>query len=315
VGLERAPDRADNIMMGSGTAARVLLVIGFLAAWIGYDAWIFSHVVLDPSTTRSAAHALLESATVRSSLADTVTAQIDRQLPAATNDPRVGPAVAEAIRDPRVEAAFADTIAQIHQAVLADANTTTFRIDGRALTNALHDEIAPKDPQLAAQILQAPPLHVNISAGGLPHTHDARPTADVVFALATIAALLFVTASLLLRHDRRAVAQVGRRVAYLAVMPLVVFVALPRVLTHASGEAPQIVAALLRVYGDRVLPSAIALLVVGGAVAIAALLWPRNVTEFGRSGPPPRSPFNGPTPTPRPPGPADRPEITDRLYL
>jgi len=302
-------------MTGSGVAARTLLVVGFLAAWFGYDAWIVSHVVLDPGTTRSAAHALLGSATVRSSLADTITAQIDRQLPAATNDPRVGPAITEALRDPRVEAAFADTIAQIHQAVLSDTSATSFRIDGRALTNALHDEIAPTDPQLAAQLLQAPPLDVSISSGDLPHVHAARPTADVITVLATLAALLLVAASLLLRHDRRAVAQVGRRVAYLAAMPLVVFEVVPRVLTHASGDAPQIAAALLRVYGSRVLPSAIAFAVVGGAIAIAALAWPRNVTDFGRAGPPPSSPFNGPTPTPRPPGRPDRPEITERLYL
>jgi hypothetical protein len=302
-------------MTGSGVAARTLLVIGFLAAWIGYDAWIVSHVVLDPSTTRSAAHALLGSATVRSTLADTMTAQIDRQLPAARNDPRVGPAITQALRDPRVEAAFADTIAQIHQAVLSDTSTTTFRIDGRAVTNALHDEIAPTDPQLAAQILRAPPLDVRISSGNLPHVHDARPVANVITVLAAIAALLFVAASLLLQHDRRSVARVGRRIAYLAVMPLVVFEVLPLVLGHASGDAPQIAAALLRVYGNRVLPSAIAFAIVGVAIAIAPLAWPRNVTEFGRAGPPPSSPYNGPTPTPRPPGPPDRPDVTERLYL
>jgi hypothetical protein len=302
-------------MTGSGVAARTLLVIGFLAAWIGYDAWIVSHVVLDPSTTRSAAHALLGSATVRSTLADTMTAQIDRQLPAARNDPRVGPAITQALRDPRVEAAFADTIAQIHQAVLSDTSTTTFRIDGRAVTNALHDEIAPTDPQLAAQILRAPPLDVKISSGNLPHVHDARPVANMITVLAAIAALLFVAASLVLQHDRRSVARVGRRIAYLAVMPLVVFEVLPLVLGHASGDAPQIAAALLRVYGNRVLPSAIAFAIVGVAIAIAPLAWPRNVTEFGRAGPPPNSPYNGPTPTPRPPGPPDRPDVTERLYL
>ncbi len=199
--------------------------------------------------------------------------------------------------------------------MLADSSGTSFRIDGRALTTALHDEVAATDPQLAAQILRAPPLDVSISSGSLPHVPDARPTADVVTTLATIAALLLVTASLLLRHDRRSVRRVGRRIAYLAAMPLVVFVALPRVLTHASGDTPQIAAALLRVYGDRVLPSAIAFLVVGLATVVAALVWPRNVAEFGRSGPSPNSPYNGPPPTPRPPGPPERPEITDRLYL
>ncbi len=261
-------------MTGSGAAARALLVVGFLAAWIGYDAWIASHVVLDPGTTRSASHALLGSPTVRSALADTITAQIDRQLPAARSDPRVAPAIAQALRDPRVEAAFADTIAQIHQTVLSDSSTASFRIDSRALTDALHDEVAPTDPQLAAQILQAPPLNVSINAGNLPHARDARPIANVVTLLAAIAAILFVSASLLLQHGRRSIARVGRRIAYLAVMPIVVFEVLPRVLTHASGDAPQIAAALLRVYGNRVLPSAIVLAVVGVAIAIGALVWP-----------------------------------------
>jgi len=134
----------------------------------------------------------------------------------------------------------------------------------------LYEAIAPTDPQLAVQILRAPPVPVNIGSTALPHLHDARPTADVVTVLATIAALLLITASLLLRHDRRSVARVGRRIAYLAVMPLAVFVILPRVLQHASGDAPQIAAALLRAYGDRVLPSAITIVFVGIAIAIGA---------------------------------------------
>jgi hypothetical protein len=299
--------------MGSSAGARILLVVGFLSAWIGYDAWIVSHVVLDPDSTRAAAHALLDAPAVRRSLADQVTTEIFRQLPAAASDPRVGPAVTTAIRDPRVEAAFADTITRIHEAILTDSGTNTFTIDGRALTKALHDAVAPSDPQLAAQILQAPPLDVNIAPKNLPHAHDARPTADVITVLATLAALLLITASLLLRHDRRSIARIGRRTAYLAVMPLVVFVLLPRVLTHASGDAPQIASALLRVYGNRVLPSAIAFVVVGVGIVVGAFAWPRRSTDFGRSGPGPASPFNGPPP--RPPVAPDRPEITERLYL
>ena len=47
--------------MASNRGARLLLVVGFLAAWIGYDAWLVSHVVLDPNATRAAAHALVET--------------------------------------------------------------------------------------------------------------------------------------------------------------------------------------------------------------------------------------------------------------
>ncbi len=299
--------------MGSNLGARLLLVVGFLAAWIGYDAWIVSHVAFNPEATRAAAHALLDAPAVRKSLADQLKNEIAQQLPAIASDPRVGPALDRALRDPRVEAAFADTVAQIHQAVLSDSNAQTFTIDGRALTNALHDEIAPSDPHLAAQILRAPPLDVSISSKDLPHVHDARPTANTAMLLAITAALLLIAAALLLRHDRRTVGRVGRRMAYLGTGPIVALVVSPRVLAHAPGDPPQIAAALLRVYGDRVLPSAVALIVSGLAVFVGALVWPHRATRMGRSGPERPPGYTGPVPSP--PGPPERPEITDRLYL
>ena len=293
-------------------AARLLLIVGFVAAWIGYDAWIVSHVVFNPDTTRAAAHALLDAPAVRKSFVNQLKNEIGQQLPAAASDPRVGPALDRALRDPRVEAAFADTLAQIHQAVLADSTRPTFTIDGRALTNALHDEVVPTDPQLAAQILRAPPLALSISSKDLPHVHDPRPTANVVTLLGTMAALLLVTASLILRHSRRAIRRLGRRIAFLAVGPLVLLVAFPRLLAHAPGDPAQIAAALLRVYGDRVLPSAIALVAVGAVVFLGAIVWPRNVERMGRAGPDGPGSFSGPAPRS---GPPDRPDITDRLYL
>lgn len=305
--------------MGSNTVARLLLAVGFLAASIAYDAWIVSHVVLNPNTTRSAATALLDAPAVRQSLADQLQSEITQQIPAIGGDPRVGPALDQALRDPRVDAAFADTLAQIHQAVLSDSGAQTFTIDGHALTNALHDEIAPSNPQLAAEILRAPPLAVSISSKNLPHVHDARPTANVITLLAAMAALLLITASLLLRHDHRAVRRVGRRIAFVAAAPIVVLVLLPRVLAHASGDAPQIAAALLRVYGNRVLPSAIALVAGGLAVFVGAIVWPRhstrmgNSTRMGRSGPERAPSYTGPVPTRS--GPPDRPDNTDKLYL
>ncbi len=158
-------------------------------------------------------------------------------------------------------------------------------------------------PRLAAQITTVPPLNVSIRSNNLPELHDPRSATSGVAVLATIAALLLITASLLLRHDRRAFALVGRRTAYLAITPLLLFVVLPRVLEHASGTAPEVAGTLLRTYGDRILPSAIALVLVGVFIVLGALLWPRNQFD-DQPGPPP--PYQGPLP---------QAETTGRLYL
>jgi hypothetical protein len=293
--------------MGSNMGARVLLVVGFLAAWIGYDAWLVSHVVLDPNSTRSAAHALLETPAVRRGLADDLTRDLNRKLPAAAKNPRVRPAVAAALRDPRVTNAFADTVVHIQQTILNDGDSARFTVDGRALNDALHDALAPRDPRLAAQVERLPPLDVRVKANNLPHLHDPRTAADGVAVLGIIAALLLITASLLLQHDRRSIARVGRRTAYLAITPLIVFAVLPRVLEQSSGDEPGIAAVLLRTYGNRVLPSAIGLVIVGLAIVVGAIVWPRaGLTE--RAAPPTAA-------APLPPTAAHPPEITEKLYL
>jgi hypothetical protein len=300
------------------SGARILLVLGFLAAFVGYDAWIVSHAIFDPGATRAAAHALLEAPAVRQGLADQITTELYRQLPNAEQDPRARAAVAAALHDPRVANAFADTIAQIHAAVLSGAPTRTgeqtFTIDGHALSDALHDALAPHDPQLAAQVRTVPPLAVHIKANDMPRLHDPRSTADVVTVLAVMAAFLLITASLILQHDRRTIGRVGRRTAFLAFTPLIVFFALPGVLGHASGDAAQIASALLRVYGDRVLPSAIALIVIGLTIAISALVWPRHPLRDAHDAARRPPPYTGPEP-PRPRVAPDQPSITEKMYL
>jgi hypothetical protein len=303
--------------MGSSAGAKVLLVVGFLAAWLGYDAWLVSHVVLDPNATRAAAHALLETPAVRNSLTDQLTQQVDSRVPAATGDPRVAAAVATTLRDPRVVAAFTDTIVSIHRSILSGTNQKVFTVDGTAVRAALQQTLAQQDPPAAAQVAKLPPLDVRITTNKLPDVHDPRDATNGVALLATVAAVLLVAASLVLRHDRRAVARVGRRIAYLAITPLLVFFVLPRVLEHASGSVPEVASTLLRTYGNRVLPSAIALVVVGVMVTVGALTWPRNRFELAPGTPPPPDPGQFPAygpgglPTPGAPD----PDITDRLYL
>jgi hypothetical protein len=266
--------------MASNRGARLLLVVGFLAAWIGYDAWLVSHVVLDPNATRAAAHALVETPAVRHRLAHDLTKELERQLPAAAKDSHVSAAAATAVRDPRVSAAFADTVSHIRQAILShgDGGTETFGVDGAALRAALHDALAPVDPQLAARVERLPPLEVRLESTNLTHVHDPGPALGVVALLGLTAAVLLVAASLLLEHDRRSIALAGRRTAYLAATPLAAFVVLPRVLSLSSADAPQIASALLREYGDRALPSAIALAVVGLAVVAGTVVWGRRGT-------------------------------------
>ncbi len=202
--------------MGSRRTARTLLVVGFLAAWIGYNAALVSHVVLDPHTTRAAAHALLEAPAVQRSLADEVTREIDRQVPAAAQNPRIAAATKTALRDPRVVNAFADTIEQMHTSILSATPRTSFTVDGRPLSAAVRDALVRSDPQLAAQVARAGPLNLTIKTDTLPKLHNAKSTADALAILGIAAALLFVTASQILVHDRRAFGRVGRRVAYLA---------------------------------------------------------------------------------------------------
>jgi len=300
--------------MGSNFAARVLLTVGFVAAFIGYDAWVVSHVVLDPDTTRAAAHALLETPAVRRGLADAITKQIEQQVPAAAKDEQLDAVVSTAVRDPRVATAFADTIANIHRTILASESTRTFVVDGRALTASVHDALAPSNPQLAAQLEHVAPLDVRVKTDKLPQLHDPRSTADGFTMLAVIAALLLITASLLLQHDRRSIGRVGRRIAFLAITPIVVLVVLPRVLAHVSGDAPQIASALLRVYGDRVLPSAIGIVIVGLVVVVGAIVWPRHALAGSESASH-VAPYTGPEPSPRPRVSPDQPTITEKMYL
>jgi hypothetical protein len=301
--------------MGSSAGARALLVLGFLAAWIGYDAWLVSHVILDPGSTRAAAHALLETPAVRQSLADQLVTEVDRRIPLAAKDPRLAPAVGAALRDPRVIAAFTNTVANIHESILSHGNQTTFTVDGRALSGALRNALAAKDPLLAAQVKKIPPLALRIRNDNLPRVSALRSAADGVMVLATVAALLLVTAGLLLRHDRRSFILVGRRTTYLATTPLLLFVVLPRVLEHASGIIPDVASTLLRTYGNRVLPSAIALVVVGVLVMLGAIAWPRNQFDDQAGGSPPL-PYQGPVPPGATGAPSGTgPEITERLYL
>src|SRR5262249_50337347 len=151
-------------------------------------------------------------------------------------------------------------------ALLDRSATTTFTVDGRPVTSALRDALARRDPALAAAVTAAGPIAIPIRTRETPGLHDPRSTATTVAALAIMSALLLATAALLRDHSRRIIACAGRRLAYLAIAPLALFVVLPAVLGGMSGEAPQVATAFLHTYSHRVTPSAIAFLVAGCSV-------------------------------------------------
>ena len=196
-------------------------------------------------------------------LADDLTKELERQLPAAAE----GSARRARPRPPRCatrgsSAAFADTSRSIRQAILSDGSgTETFtrrrrRADGGAARRARARSIRSSRRRSSA----LPPLEVRLESSNLPHVHDPRSAIERRRAARrSPPRSCWSPRRCSCEHDRRSIALVGRRTAYLAATPLVVFVVLPRVLSLSSGDAPQIASALLRVYGDRVLPSAIAL--------------------------------------------------------
>ncbi|HEY5173656.1 MAG TPA: hypothetical protein VIK54_18170, partial [Acidimicrobiia bacterium] len=83
----------------------------------------------------------------------------------------------------------------------------------------------------------------------------------------------------------------------------------PRVLSLSSAEAPQIASDLLRVYGDRALPSALALVIVGLTVVAGTVVWQRERTT--RSARPAARPQPELTAWPRPQVATDQTTMTE----
>jgi hypothetical protein len=309
---------------GARVAARILLVVAFVAASIGYDAWLAARVVFDRATIASAAHAVIETPAVHRALAEQLTKTVEDQVPAARDDPRLAAAVRAALDDPRVTAAFTDTVLAVYDEIVSPPvrarrdGPATFTVDGRAIGAALHDALARTDPALAARVDRLPPLVVHVNADDLPHLDDPKSRAGGIAVAAGLAALVSIAGSLLFRHDRRAVARVGRNVAYLSIVPLLACVLLPRVLEHRSAGPAQVAVALLDTFRPHVLPSAIALLAGGAALALIATFAPRPGAAAGDrpgAGRGPSRPAAGPSPAGPPPQRPDEPAITEKLYL
>jgi hypothetical protein len=256
--------------MGNNVAARLLMVLGFIALSLGYSSWVASRTLLDTKATTAAARTILATPSVQHTLREKLTDALDAALADAHADPHVKRAVAEAARDPRITAAFTAAIGSLHQALLSNGGGD-ITLDPSVITDSMRDALAQRDPELAAQLANAEPLRVQFQSDNLPHLGGLRDKARTARTLGFAAGILLVAGSFMLVRDRKAIGRAGRRVAYLAIFPLVVFALAPRVLDGSGSGGAQVGAAALRSYSGRVLPSAAALAIIGASVALIAM--------------------------------------------
>ena len=304
--------------MSKKIGARVLLTLGFLAASVSYSSWIVSRTVLDPSATRGATHALITAPAVRRTLAREIHDTLAPQLGHASADPKLNAAINAAVADPRFVRAFDDAIAKIHTAILSDRSGRV-TLDTTAVTAALRASVAQRDPALARRVRGLGTITLPLGSDQLPHIGRASRDVGRVKAIALLLAIALVGGALLLAHNLATVRGVGRRIAFLAIGPAVVFAVIPRLLDTSHGSAQAVAAALLRAYGRQVLFSAVLLAVIGVSVWLIALATPllRRLRGSGEPAPaatPPGMPSRMPLrakPVPSSPPPA----IPEKLYL
>ena len=155
---------------------------------------------------------------------------------------------------------------------------------------------------------------MTLNGDKVPHLGPVKKNAGVVALAALMAALVLITGSLLLCHDRATFARTGRRISYGAIGPLLTFLLLPRLITHFDGHGPQIAGAVLGAYGPRIVPSAIALAVIGLIVVAGSFLWPRRPAE-AVAGDTTAPAADAPLPSPLLPAAPGEPAISEKLYL
>ncbi len=182
------------------------------------------------------------------------------------------------------------------------------------MTAALRTAVAHHDPAIAAKVRELGTVTVPLGGNGkLPHVGGLTRTVGRVGVLAGLLAFVLIGAALLLGHDAKMIGRVGRRVALLALGPVLAFALLPRLLEAGHGNSEAVAAALLHAYGRHgVLFSAAALVVIGvstwliaAAVPTLRRIYRPGAAERPRAGSAPPPPTASAPPLP----------IPEKLYL
>lgn len=277
--------------MVANLPARVCLAAGFLAATIAYGAWTASRTALDPDATGDVAEALLESPVIRDNLAEDLRSQVAQATASDTLDPDTAAAIDGVLSDPRMVDAFGAAIASMQSALL-DGRKGEVTLDVTEVTASVRDALATVDPALAARVGEAQPIELDLGDNSLPAISRADDRARQILVVSTVLALALIAIGVAIHPSQRdALARTGRRVALLAVGPVVAFVVLPWLLGLSANDGAEIASSVLDVYAGRVLPSAAVLAIAGVALWIGARTWPRARREAApvagtRPGPP-----------------------------
>lgn len=253
----------------------MLLTIGFLAASMAYSSWTAERTIFDPAATRGATTSLLSTPTVHDLLAREIRSALQPSLGPDVDNAKLTAAINTAVADPRFVGAFEDAIVNINQAVLSDGHGRV-TLDPEAVTGSVDAAVARVDPKIALQVRKTKQVSVPIGGAALPHLGNVGRTVREAGDLALAVAIMLIGGALVLAPERKTFRRAGRRVACLAIPPVVVFGVGPRLLASSHNSALSVSAAILGAYGHRVLFSAAILAVVGISTWIIAIAMPRR---------------------------------------
>jgi hypothetical protein len=265
------------------------MTIGFIAASVAYGSWTAERTIFDPAATRGATHALLATPTVHDMLAKEIRTALRSSLGSSVDNAKLTKAIDRAVQDPRFVGAFEDAIANVNEAILSDGHGRV-TLDPSAVTNSINEALARDYPQVAPKLRKTKVVSVPIGNASLPHLGIAKRTVREIGNIALAIAILMIGGALALSPDRKTFRRAGRRVAFLAIAPVLVFAVGPKLLESSHTGALAVSAAMLRAYSHRVLFSAAILAVVGGTIWIVAVTMPKRGADTPDEPMPPRRP-------------------------
>jgi hypothetical protein len=295
--------------------ARILLAVGALAASVAFWAFSAQRTILDPAATRDLATQLINTDAVAGSLTDQLAGQLEQRIPddLATQVPAgaLTKIAQTAISDPRVATAFGDTIASLHEQLLAGTAGDDVAIDTRAINAALGDALHEVNPELALEIGSAEPVALSIDSGRIPNLQPVDDGArDLLLGAAILAVIGFGLGVSIHPEPWTAVSIVGKRLAAVAAFPVFLYVVVPAGLRALGSKWSNTMSPFASAYGQRILPAALTLMVGGIALWIGGHVGRRSEPQLPpmeRLGP--RSRSGRPDPTARfpaaPPGRTD----------
>lgn len=249
------------------TVARVLLFVGGLAAALSWWAFAAEQTVFNPRATHDVAARLLDAGPVQDSAVRSLASQLRKGLPKGT-DASVATSIArQAVRDPDLHEAFGDAARTLHEQLLDHGGTHhELVVDTAAVNAALRAALAHAAPDLAKRF-RPTPFSMRFDTRRFPNLAHARALMPELRLAGLFVAILTWALALALHPDRAAATRsIGRRIAGVAMVPVMMWVIVPAIMRLLSHELGSDITPIATGYGTRLVPPAVALLVVGATI-------------------------------------------------